>query len=73
MNVALQADSLSPKHILKIVFNFSGPREQAVLHPRQEDGQGLRHREDALLLHVQVPFCSPFLNILFFSLCLLNI
>ena len=39
-----------------------GPREQAVLHPRQEDGQGLRHREDEGLRHVQVPLRSPFVN-----------
>merc|ERR1712014_554363 len=30
-----------------------GPRQQAVLHPRQEDGQGLRLGEDARLRHGQ--------------------
>merc|ERR1712024_229373 len=39
----------------------AGPREQAVLHPRQEDGQGLRRRPHPRLRHGQVPFRPPLL------------
>lgn len=33
----------------------AGPRKQAVLHPRQEDGACVRLWEDQGLQHVQVP------------------
>merc|ERR1712177_26654 len=38
-----------------------GPREQAVLHPRQEDGQGVRRRPHPRLRHGQVPLQPPLL------------
>merc|ERR1712165_564688 len=39
----------------------AGPREQAVLHPRQEDGKGVRRRPHPRLRHGQVPLCPPLL------------
>merc|ERR1739842_131090 len=39
----------------------AGPRKQAVLHPRQEDGQGLRRRPHPRLRHGQVSFRPPLL------------
>merc|ERR1712141_303851 len=39
-----------------------GPREQAVLHPRQEDGQDLRPRSHQGLRHGQVPHPPPVVN-----------
>lgn len=33
----------------------AGPRQQAVLHPGQEDGARVRLREDQGIQHVQVP------------------
>merc|ERR1711971_1403344 len=39
-----------------------GPRQQAVLRPRQEDGQGLRLREDAWLRHGQAHRPPPILS-----------
>ena len=39
-----------------------GPREQAVLHPRQEDGQGFRLRPHPRLRHDQVPLRSLVLS-----------
>ena len=39
-----------------------GPRQQAVLRPRQEDGQGLRLREDARLRHGQAHRPPPILR-----------
>merc|ERR1712117_454478 len=39
-----------------------GPRQQAVLHPRQEDGQGLWLGEDARLRHGQVHWTPPLLG-----------
>ncbi len=41
----------------------AGPRQQAVLHPRQADGPRLRHREDQGLRHGQVPQGAPQLEI----------
>merc|ERR1712066_1201008 len=35
--------------------------EQAVLHPRQEDGKGVRRRPHPRLRHGQVPLCPPLL------------
>merc|ERR1712061_728586 len=40
----------------------AGPREQAVLHPRQEDGKGVRRRPHPRLRHGQVPLCPPLLT-----------
>merc|ERR1712061_34761 len=39
----------------------AGPREQAALHPRQEDGKGVRRRPHPRLRHGQVPFRPPLL------------
>merc|ERR1711936_448240 len=39
----------------------AGPREQAVLHPRQEDGKGVRRRPHPRLRHGQVPLSPPLL------------
>merc|ERR1712066_1164296 len=39
----------------------AGPREQAVLHPRQEDGKGVRRRPHPRLRHGQVPLGPPLL------------
>merc|ERR1711971_1133340 len=39
-----------------------GPRQQAVLRPRQGDGQGLRLREDARLRHGQAHRPPPILS-----------
>ena len=39
-----------------------GSGEQAVLHSRQEDGQGLWHRENEVLLHDQVSHTPPLLS-----------
>merc|ERR1712066_1125227 len=39
----------------------AGPREQAVLHPRQEDGKGVRRRPHPRLRHGQVPLRPPLL------------
>merc|ERR1711971_1262770 len=39
-----------------------GPRQQAVLRPRQEDGQGLWLREDARLRHGQAHRPPPILR-----------
>merc|ERR1711970_559403 len=36
-----------------------GPGEQAVLHSRQEDGEGLWHREVTVFLHDQVSVSAP--------------
>ena len=36
-----------------------GPREQAVVHPRQDHGPRVRNREDQGLRHVQVPQGTP--------------
>merc|ERR1712038_114415 len=39
----------------------AGPREQAVPHPRQEDGKGVRRRPHPRLRHGQVPLRAPLL------------
>ena len=41
----------------------SGSRQQAVLHPRQEDGQGLRLGQDARLRHGQAHRSPPLLRL----------
>ena len=41
---------------------FARPREQAILHPRQEDGQGFRLRSYPCFWHGQVPLRSLVLN-----------
>merc|ERR1712001_210909 len=38
------------------------PREQAILQPRQEDGQGLRKRSYPCFRYGQIPFCPFVLN-----------
>merc|ERR1712158_295399 len=41
----------------------AGSRQQAVLHPRQEDGQGLRLVQDARLRHGQAHRAPPILRL----------
>merc|ERR1712156_1298926 len=41
----------------------AGSRQQAVLHPRQEDGQGLRLGQDARLRHGQAHRSPPLLRL----------
>ena len=43
------------------------PREQAILHPRQEDGQGFRQRSYPRLRHGQVPLRSLVLSAIIYS------
>ena len=55
----LGSNETTPSFIFRLLL---GPGEQAVVHPRQDDGAGLRQGEDQGIRHGQVPQGAPLLS-----------